>query len=150
LPTRIRSRLRIQIHRNSCDRSACGVYRLSLSTLKIRFYRGAIILEGDLPAQLHELFFGKFEPTQSMSCCSENCLRSRAYRSSEMFAGVPVIASASSITNRSVSLKGVKSLSRTALNFSSLRPAFLPTAELTSIQKGQPMRAAARILPSWM
>jgi hypothetical protein len=45
-------------------------------------------------------------------------------------------------------INGVMSSLRAALNFSSLRPAFLPTAELMSIQNGQPMRAAVRTLPS--
>src|SRR5262249_55737650 len=77
-----------------------------------------------------------------ISRSSENCFRKRAYKSSETFAGVSVIASASSMTMRSVSLKGVRSSLRTASNLSSVRPAFLPTAELTSIQKGHPTRGS--------
>ena len=53
-----------------------------------------------------------------------------------------------SITSRSVSLNDALSSPRTARSFSSVNPAFLPTAELTSIQNGQPTRAAARIFPS--
>ena len=42
-----------------------------------------------------------------ISCSSENCFRKRAYKSLETFAGVSVIASANSMTTRSVSLNGV-------------------------------------------
>ena len=58
------------------------------------------------------------------------------------------IASASRMTRRSAPLNGVHSSLGTARNLKSLRPSFLPTAELTFIQKGQPTRAAARISPS--
>jgi hypothetical protein len=64
-----------------------------------------------------------------------------------MFDGVFAIVSASSITNRSVALKVDKSLPVKACNFSSDTPAFLPTAELISTQKGQPTRHAVRTLP---
>jgi hypothetical protein len=36
----------------------------------------------------------------------------------------------------------------TANNFSSVNPAFLPTAELMSTQNGQPTRAAVRTFPN--
>jgi hypothetical protein len=36
----------------------------------------------------------------------------------------------------------------TASNFSSVNPAFLPTAELMSTQKGHPISAAVRTLPN--
>jgi hypothetical protein len=66
----------------------------------------------------------------------------------ETFAGAATIASASSITKSSNSLKTDRSLFTTARNFSSVKPAFLPTAELMSTQNGQPTRDAVRTFPN--
>ncbi len=65
-----------------------------------------------------------------------------------MFEGVLAIASASSITSFSTSENTDRSFFTTASNFSSVNPAFLPTAELMSTQNGQPTRAAVRTFPS--
>jgi len=82
----------------------------------------------------------------SSNCSSEKCSRSRAYRSSETFAGDSASVSASSISRRSTSVNTLRSLPGRARSFSSVNPAFLPTAELMSTQKGQPIRAAVRTL----
>ena len=94
-----------------------------------------IILKRDLRCQLHQLFLGKLI-AQTCVQLIRNIPRRVGQRVSQFK------------TNRSVSLRGVRSLPGTARSFSSLKPAFLPTTELMSTQKGQPTRAAARIFPN--
>ena len=95
----------------------------------------AIILERDLRAQLHQLFFGKL-----LSQTRIQIVRDIRWRISHRVSQLDDEALLSS--------NDVRSSLSTARNLSSLRPAFLPTAELTSIQKGQPTRDAARTFPS--